>query len=565
MSRFDWLSELLARFQDEHILVHKGSSRLLAPAHVLHIDSEDWGPATREAARYGCRWCGSWAEDLSADFFANPHPGRLFLEKKLALSWFDPFEEMAEKNGFFLLNTCYEKQGDYLILKTLLLKNSPTIYSQTNHYPAANRMERHIQDLFGIQFFNHPDSRPWTRHQAWSADQYPLRKTFPLAGAEPATEALNVPPDTQYPFLTAQGAGVHEIPVGPVHAGIIEPGHFRFQAVGENILHLEAHLGYVHKGIEKIAEGRDAVGLARLAGRVSGDSTVAHTWAACMAMERAIGLKVSPRAIMLRAIMAERERIANHLGDVGAICNDVGFSFAYSQFSRLREQWLRLSQEGFGHRLMMDCIIPGGVKIDLTPTEITHQLEYGAHLHTELHELEDILEQHAGLEDRLAGTGILTQQQAAQLGCLGYVGRASGCHYDTRHHAPYPPYDQLRFEIPVLTNGDVESRLHLRLAEIHVSLHLLYHFLNHLPTGDINIAWTTPCEETEGLGIVEGWRGEIMTHIRFNANGQITRYFPRDPSWFNWPALELLIENNIVPDFPVCNKSINGSYAGHDL
>jgi len=564
MSRFDWLSELLARFQDEHILVHKGSGRLLAPAHILHIDSEDWGPATREAAFYGCRWCGSWAEDLPSEFFSHRHLGRCFLEKKMA--WADCFDESmseSEKKDFFLLNTCYEKQGDYLVLRALLSKNSPTIYSQTNYYPAANRIERHIQDLFGIQFIKHPDSRRWTRHQAWSEEQYPLRKNFPLTGI--AADTLAVPPDSQYPFLAASGVGVYEMPVGPVHAGIIEPGHFRFQAVGEDILNLEAHLGYVHKGIEKIAEGRDAMGLARLAARVSGDSTVAHTWAACMAMEQATGLKIPPRAIMLRAIMAEHERIANHLGDIGGICNHVGFSFAYYQFNRLREQWLRLNQASFGHRLMMDCIIPGGVKIDLTPEKITQHLEHGSRLHTELHELEDILEKHAGLEDRLVGTGILTPQQASQLGCLGYVGRASGVDYDVRHHAPYPPYNQFRFEIPLLTNGDVEARLHIRLAEIHVSLHLLYHLLNYLPAGATHTTWQTPTEETEGLSFIEGWRGEIMTHIRFDATGHISRYFPRDPSWFNWPALELLIENNNLADFSVCNKSINSSHAGHDL
>lgn len=546
MSRFDWLSELIARFQDEHILVYKGSRTLLAPAHVLHIDKEDWGSAAVQATHYGCRWCALWAEEIP------PHT-----------------ESVPE--GLFIINGCYEKEGDHLVLRTRIPYHNPQLASITPSYPAANRSERHVQDLFGISFTNHPDQRRWIRHQAWSENDYPLRKSFPLHGIDSTVtqpQAHQVPltaPDSDYPFLTATGIGVYEIPVGPVHAGIIEPGHFRFQAVGETVLNLEEHLGYVHKGIEKLAEGRDAYGLARLAGRVSGDTTIGHTWAACMAMERAAQLKIPPRAIMLRAIMAERERVANHLGDVGAICNDVGFTFAYYQFSRLRELWQRLNQQSFGHRFMMDSIIPGGVKVDLGSTQIAAQLEQVYHFHTELHELEDILERHPGLEDRLATTGILTPSQAKQLGCLGYVGRASGLKYDVRCDAAYAPYEQFQFEVPVLSAGDVEARLHVRIAEIHVSLHMLYQMLNQLPSGDLYTPWQLSKTPVEGLGLIEGWRGEILAHVRFDTDGKISRYYPRDPSWLNWPALELLIRDNIVPDFPVCNKSINGSYSGHDL
>jgi Ni,Fe-hydrogenase III large subunit len=357
-----------------------------------------------------------------------------------------------------------------------------------------------------------------------------------------------------------------------VHAGIIEPGHFRFQAVGETVLNLEEHLGYVHKGVEKIAEGRDAAGLARLAGRVSGDTTVSHTWAACMALENAVQLTVPPRALALRAIMAERERIANHLGDVGAICNDVAFAFANIQFSRLRELWQRVSRHSFGHRFMMDCIIPGGVASNLTTGLIDLQQAQLKTFHRELDELVPILEQHAGLKDRLYTTGYLNPKYAHQLGCLGYVGRASGQSFDVRYDAPYPPYDQLSVDVPVLSNCDVEGRVQIRLAEIRVSLQLLDELLTHLPQGDIAVDWPFTTATTlplpvplEGLGIVEGWRGEIIAYVRLTPDGKVNRYYPRDPSWLNWPALELLIRDNIVPDFPVCNKSVNGSYSGHDL
>ena len=530
MALFEWLPTLLSDFENEHVLIRGSSNLLLSPAHIVHIEIEDWQPCLHVIAKYPFRWCAMWAEDV-------------------------PSEKL------YIVSACYEKNGDYFILLTEVAHDQPVMPSQTHIFPAANRTERHIQDMFGIVFSNLTDTRNWTRHQAWSESDYPLRKDFPVEG-------INVPditpPDSFYSFFQAQGTGVYEIPVGPVHASIIEPGHFRFQAVGETILNLEKHLGYVHKGIEKIAEGRNAQQLARLAGRVSGDSTVAHTWAACMAMEKANYVHVPERAIMIRAIMAERERIINHVWDIAAICNDVGFAFPYFQLGRLREDWLRTNYTLFGHRLMMDCIIPGGVSTDLNDIEL--QLKEIHTLSRELKDIENILEQHAGLEDRLVTTGILKPPLAAQLGCLGYVGKASGQDYDTRHDAPYAPYDQFNIDVPVFETGDVAARMQVRLKEIHISLSLLEHMLSKLPrTEGIAIDWKMPFENAEGLGIVEGWRGEIITYVRFGEQGTISRYYPRDPSWLNWPALELLIRGNIVPDFPVCNKSVNGSYSGCDL
>ncbi len=532
MVKFEWLSTLLSDFENEHVLIRGSSRLLLSPAHVVHIEIEDWQPCLRVIAKYPFRWCAMWAEDVPPE-------------------------------NLYIISACYEREGGYFVLLTEVAHDQPVMPSQAHIFPAANRTERHLQDMFGIVFSNHPDTRNWTRHQAWSEGEYPLRKNFPVAG-------INVPeitpPDNHYPFFQAQGIGVYEIPVGPVHAGIIEPGHFRFQAVGETVLNLEEHLGYVHKGVEKLAEGRDAQELARLAGRVSGDSTVAHTWAACMAMERANYIKVPERANMLRAIMAERERIINHLWDTAAICNDVGFSFPYYQLGRLRENWLRTNQKTFGHRLMMDCVIPGGVLMDLDDDEILAHVKELHALSQEVKEIEAILEQHASLEDRLVTTGILKPPLAAQLGCLGYVGKASGQDYDVRNDAPYAPYDQLSVEVPVFETGDVAARMQVRLKEIHISLDLLEQMLFKLPHAKgITTDWTLPFENAEGLGIVEGWRGEIITYVRFGEKGKISRYYPRDPSWLNWPALELLIRGNIVPDFPVCNKSVNGSYSGCDL
>jgi Ni,Fe-hydrogenase III large subunit len=422
-------------------------------------------------------------------------------------------------------------------------------------------MERHLRDLFGIVLPDHPDRRRWTRHQAWPEHCYPLRHDFPASGHAPK----RAPADSGYPFVPVLGSGVYQIPVGPVHAGIIEPGHFRFQAVGETVLQLEERLGYVHKGIEKIAVGRDPAALARLAGRVSGDTTVAHSWAACMAMERAAGVDVPPRALAVRAILAERERIANHLGDIGAICNDVGFAFMLMHFGRLREDWQRGNQAVFGHRLLMDRIVPGGVTHSLTGQCIEQLRQQNRSVSAQLEVLTPILDDDPSLEDRLAGTGILSREEAQRLGALGYVGKASGMDCDVRRDHRYAPYDQLDVQSPCLAEGDVAARVQIRVEEIRHSLNLLDALLERLPEGPVDAPWPAVPAGVEGIGLVEGWRGEILSYVRFGGDGRVARYFPRDPSWFAWPALERLIHGNIVPDFPVCNKSVNGSYSGHDL
>ncbi len=523
---FDWWSGFLQRLQAQDVRAEEAGP--VPPARVVQVYPRDWAELMRLAREWGMRWCAKWADPAD-----------------------DGFQVAA----------CLEHGGDYMLVRALVPLDEPILPSDAGIYPAADRMERHIHDLTGVDFAAQPDGRRWTRHQAWPADRFPLRRDYPPAGE--STDP--VPPDADYPFLRAQGSGVCEIPVGPIHAGIIEPGHFRFQAVGETVLNLEERLGYTHKGTEKVAEGRDAAGLARLAGRVSGDTTVAHTWAACMAMERAAGIEVPPRALWLRALMAERERVANHLGDIGAICNDVGFAFAQYQFSRLREQWQRVSAAAFGHRLMMDRIVPGGVAVDLTPEEGDRQAAQVAEIRTEVEYLMTVLRDQESLQDRLVTTGILPPDIARSLGCLGYVGRASGHAFDLRRHAAYPPYDGFEVPVPVYTEGDVAARLQVRVDELLTSLGLIERILLGLPTGDIAAPWTPPSTAVAGLGLVEGWRGEILAYVRFGTDGAIARYFPRDPSWMNWPALEHLLRGNIVPDFPVCNKSVNGSYSGVDL
>ena len=434
--------------------------------------------------------------------------------------------------------------------------------SLTPQCPQVHVFERDIAEQCGLT----PVGHPWLK---------PLR--FPQRTVEPAAAKHTI---GEFEPFRVEGDQVHEVAVGPVHAGIIEPGHFRFHAVGEEVLRLEERLGYVHKGVEKAAVGRNAEGLARLAGRVSGDSTVAHTWAACQALERAVGCVVPPRALHLRAILAERERIANHLGDIGAICNDVAFTFALAQLGRLRELWQRRSQQCFGHRLLMDVVVPGGVRGDIGIGGIGNLRADHRSLRQEVEVLFDLLEDNPSLMDRLVTTGRLAPQTAGLMGALGYVGRGSGQAFDARRDSPYPPYDGLEVPVPVFAEGDVAARVRVRMEEVRISLDLMDQLLETLPAGATRAPWPAAGDGEggrggeagrggdgggEGLGVVEGWRGEVLTYVRLDGAGRVARFFPRDPSWLTWPALEQLILGNIVPDFPVCNKSVNGSYSGHDL
>jgi len=530
MNRFEWLDDFLKQFENEHVLVRNQSATQLAPAYLLEFDSEDWGQVAQIALKQDFRWAGMWAEHLNDDIS---------------------------------ITAIFEYSGDYLIVRTSVDIKTPVLPSHTIYYPAADRPERKTQDMFGVVFTDHPDTRRWARHQAWGEEMYPLRKDFPVEG-NPKNET---PPDMNYVFFQAQGSGVYEIPVGPVHAGVIEPGHFRFQAVGEHVLNLEQRLSYVHKGTEKIAEGRDSEGLARLAGRVSGDSTVAHTWAACMAMERASNSQLPIRAHSIRGVMCEWERIANHLGDIGAICNDVGFAFALYQLHRIKEDHLRVAKDIFGHRFMMDQIIPGGVKTDLEDLDINKLKNHCEKVREELEPLMDIFYNNTSLEDRLLGTGNLSLSTAKKLGCIGYVGRASGMAYDVRKDHGYAPYSSFAVRVPCYEQGDVLTRMRVRAEEIYESIRLISYMLDELPDTGIVTPWHGSDIEpgSEAIGIVDGWRGEIITYVRFGHGGKIDRFAPRDPSWHTWPALEQLIHGNIVPDFPVCNKSVNGSYSGHDL
>jgi Ni,Fe-hydrogenase III large subunit len=404
------------------------------------------------------------------------------------------------------------------------------------HAPAI-RLERAARDLFGLDPIGLPDTRPWLDH-----------------GANP----------TAYPFLPVEGESLHQIPVGPVHAGIIEPGHFRFTADGETVVRLEQRLGYVHKGIDHLMHGATIEHAARLAGRTSGDSTVAYAFAFARAVENALGIDPPPRAVWLRGVMAELERIANHLGDFGAICNDASFSLMLAHCGMLRERVLRCAAGCFGHRLMMDCIVPGGIAVDLDTDGDAGIRSLIDGIRARFPALVELYDKTASLQDRTVGTGILSPELARHFGAGGYVGRASGRDFDARRSIGYPPYDRLRFEVPVLTEGDVNARALIRVKEIDQSLSLIEQMLNDLPLGAVRVA-VAPSGPGEAIALAEAFRGDVLVWLRLDAAGCIDRCHLRDASWFQWPLLEAAIEGNIVADFPLCNKSFNCSYSGHDL
>lgn len=418
--------------------------------------------------------------------------------------------------------------------------------------PGALRLERAIHDLYGLAPQGLGDTRPWLDHGRWAM-------RHPLGLHSRPNEGAPVP----YAFRTAEGDGLHQIPVGPVHAGIIEPGHFRFHAQGETVVRLEERLGYVHRGLEGHLQGKPIATAARMVARSSGDSTVAYGLAFARAAEAALGIEAPPRAHHLRALMAELERLANHLGDIGAICNDAAFVIMLSHLGTLRERVLQANAACFGHRLLMDRVIPGGVAGDLagqgrdTLRRLVHLVrkDFKRAMH--------LYENAPSLLDRTTGTGVVGGALVHRYGAGGFVGRASSRAHDARKTPGYPPYDDLDFDIPVLAEGDVNARIMIRAAEVRQSLNLIEQILSTLPGGALS--HLLPMRAGEGAAIVESFRGEVVVWVRLSEAGKVVRCHPHDPSWFQWPLLEAAIEGNIVADFPICNKSFNCSYAGVDL
>jgi Ni,Fe-hydrogenase III large subunit len=423
-------------------------------------------------------------------------------------------------------------------------------------HPPALRLERAMRDLHGLEPEDCPDPRPWLDHGRWGV-------------RHPLGEASKVPADgVDYVFHPAEGRPLHQIPVGPVHAGIIEPGHFRFHANGETVVRLEERLGYVHKGVDALLRGATLDQAARLAGRLSGDSTVAYALAFAQAVEQAFGIDVPLRAVYLRAVMAELERLANHFGDIGAIANDASFSLLHAHFGALREHVLRAADACFGHRLMMDCVVPGGIASDITDGGGDRIRSLIATVKSTFPELVELYDETTSLQDRTVSTGILAPELARQYGAGGFVGRASGRGFDARRWPGYAPYEQFKFAIPLREDGDVDARVWIRIEEVEQSLAIIGQILDNLTDGAIRFDMTGVKRvrgAREGVSLTEGFRGDILAWVRINPDATVAAAHLRDPSWFQWPLLEAAIEGNIVADFPLCNKSFNCSYSGVDM
>ena len=423
------------------------------------------------------------------------------------------------------------------------LETQAGVYPSVSVYhPPAMRLERAMRDLYGVQPLGLPDPRPWLDHGRW----------------------LGRASEARYGFLPSEGEGLHQIAVGPIHAGIIEPGHFRFTANGETVVRLEQRLGYAHKGVERLLVGADIARGARIVGRISGDSTVAYAWAFARAVEAALGWPVPPRAILLRAVMAELERMAHHISDVGAICNDASVLTIHARCALQREDVLAVADACFGHRLMMDRIVPGGVAVDLSSDGIGQVRGLLGRLEATRAEIQRVYDSLPSLQDRTVTTGVVSPELARQYAAGGFVGRASGRAFDARKAFPYAPYGELAFDLRTRTAGDVDARLLVRMDEIVDSLGIVHRLLDRLAPGPIANA-PPPLAAGEGAALVEAFRSDVFLSVRIGEDGRLARVHARDASWFQWPLLEAAVEGNIVADFPLCNKSFNCSYSGHDL
>jgi Ni,Fe-hydrogenase III large subunit/Ni,Fe-hydrogenase III component G len=498
------------------------------------------------------RGCATDGEDLLRFAMSvHRHEGRL------AALW--GTDERAQE-GVYRLHCVFALDEGWQWLSLALPPDNPVYPDLSGVFAAANRMQRAARDMVGI-VSDGEDQRPWLRHGGWPADWYPLRRD---AGTVPACD--NAP--TDYEFVRVGGEGAHEIPVGPIHAGIIEPGHFRFSVIGERVLRLEQRLGYQHRGIEQRAIGASIATGAMLAGRVSGDATCAFAWAYAAAVEAACDVEPPPRALALRALLLERERVANHLGDLGMLGNDAALAFGLSQFFRLKEDWVRLNAQLFGHRFLMDRIIPGGVAGDLDAAGLAAIVEQCDVIGQAVRTLQHIYDEHAGLQDRYLTTGIIDVALVRELSLTGVAARASGLILDGRcyrqGYEPPAPYAALGVRPATDERGDVAARVAVRFDEIYESLRLLRLLAVDLPAGDLCVG-VVPRPHGAGVGVVEGWRGEVLVNVQLDGDGTLARLHPHDPSWQAWPALEHAVLNDIVPDFPLINKSFNLSYAGQDI
>jgi Ni,Fe-hydrogenase III large subunit/Ni,Fe-hydrogenase III component G len=468
-------------------------------------------------------------------------------------------EDRVAGDNIFQIYYVFERPQDpcYLILTVPLAAGQAQFPSLAADLPAVNWQEREIQDWFGLEAVGHPNPRRVALHDNWP-DVHPLRKDFPLRQVLPPFEG------EQHAYRPTLGEGVFQIPVGPVHAGIIEPGHFNFAVAGEPILYLQLRMFYTHKGTEKLFEHLPIHRAVFLAESISGDSAVSHGVAFCRAIERAAGVEAPLRAQFMRTILLELERVYNHVADIGAIATDVGFVIANAHAGRIREKVMALNEELTGNRLLRGMVCVGGVRRGWYPWQLETLRATIRIVDREFQDLVALIQSSDSTRDRLERTGFLHPDKAKALGIVGVAGRASGVDLDVRRDHPYAVYDRLSFQVPVYAGGDVWHRMQVRIDEVRESLGMILAAEAGLPDGPCcNLVRDIPPERC-ALSAVEGWRGEIIHWVRTAPGNRLQRCKIKDPSLNNWPALVEAVQGNIIADFPVINKSFNLSYSGTD-
>jgi Ni,Fe-hydrogenase III large subunit/Ni,Fe-hydrogenase III component G len=443
-------------------------------------------------------------------------------------------------------------------VRTTLPLDDPSYPSLAVLVPAAHWDEREIQDLLGIVPVGHPDPRRLVLHDRWPMGYHPLRKDVPADIAPPWADVPFVP-------FTAEGQGVYQLPVGPIHAGIIEPGHFRFSAVGERVLHLDARLFFTHRGLEKLAEGRPLMGALALVERACGVCTVTHALAYSQAVEQLTDTDIPARASWSRVVLAEMERLYNHVGDLGNICAGIGFNPGTSRLGALKERLLQLNEAVAGHRYLMGCIVPGGLREDLatdglaglpaTLTEVGHELAGAVR----------VILRSDGVHARLHGAGAVSMTLAAALGASGVAARATGIDTDLRRDEPYAAYGNLDVRPVSAAAGDVLARFNVRAQEAQLTLRLIREALAELPPGPVRVPLSRePVVGHTTLAGAEGPRGTSWLWLRAGVSGSVDRVRLRSASFANWPVVAASVTGDLVPDFPLINKSFELCYACTD-
>ncbi|MBU7006516.1 NADH-quinone oxidoreductase subunit C [Phosphitispora fastidiosa] len=464
-----------------------------------------------------------------------------------------------EINGNFMLYYTFACDRDKFIavIRSAIAENDPVFPSITKHVPAAHWYEREIQDLFGLKPKDHPDDRRLALHKDWPQNLFPMRRDFKLESEVPRQEG-------HFFFDKVEGEGVIEIPVGPIHAGIIEPGHFRFSAVGENVINLEARLFYTHRGVEKLSEGTTPDKGLLIAERICGACSLSHSTAFCMAVEKLTQTKVPHRANFIRTIGLELERLYNHIGDIGNICAGVGFAFGTMHGARLKEEIMRLNEKVFGSRFLRGVNIPGGVRRDINENHCGVILNTLEAVEKDFIELTDILLSTQSYLDRVEGTGILRLQTAVDLHAVGPAARSVGADRDVRRDHPYAAYDRVSFRVPVYKQGDVLARFKIRIDETAASMGIIRQALESMPAGVIRESLGEMSPFCCAVGITESARGENVHFVMSGEDGTIFRHMVRSASYCNWAVLPTTVPGNIVPDFPLINKSFELCYSCFD-